>query len=344
MYENLGIDLGASRIVLGAPEGGIIASEAVPAQSWGKGESPMELGRVASQRITGRGGEAARCRVMGERPLVSDVTSDIIKNMLRSHGAAGGSSVLMGIPCRFSEMEENALTEMALSAGARDAYLVYTPIAAMVGNDLDLGMGAVVVDIGATRTNILITCRGRIFCKRTIAVGGVNFDYAIADYILKKYKVEITPDVAEAVKMKVGTVWVENERRTAEAHGRDVTNGDYCSAHISSDEMFAALEDPMAVLMEGICDAITKIPPDYVREVFDTGILLSGGGSLLDGIDLMISGVTGINTVRMNDPENTTVRGLAVLAARAAAVAGTGTRNISRYIMKAAAEPRGGKV
>ena len=149
--------------------------------------------------------------------------------------------------------------------------------------------------------------------------------------------------MAETVKMKVGTVWVGNERRIAEAHGRDVTNGDYCSAHISSDEMFSALEDPMAVLMEGICDAITKIPPDYVREVFDTGILLSGGGSLLDGIDLMISGVTGINTVRMNDPENTTVRGLALLAERAAAVAGTGTRNISRYIMKAA-ESRGGEV
>ena len=100
----------------------------------------------------------------------------------------------------------------------------------------------------------------------------------------------------------------------------------------------------MAVLVEGICDAITKIPPDYVREIFDTGILLSGGGSLLEGIDLMISGVTGINTARLHDPINTTARGLSILAARAATVGSTGTRNISRYIMKAAAEPQGGEI
>ena len=344
MYENLGIDLGASRIVVGVPEGGIIASKNMPTQSRGEGESSSVIGKRAGHYITGWGGEATRCRVMGERPLVSEVTREFIKNMLREYGGADGSNVLLGIPCRFSEMEENALTEMAVAVGAKEAYLVYSPIAAMVGNDLDLGMGAVIVDIGAARTDIMIVCHGRIFCKRTIAVGGVNFDYAIADYILKKHKVQITPDIAETVKKKVGTVWVGNERRIAEARGRDVTNGDYCSAHISSEEMFSALEDPMAVLMEGICDAITKIPPDYVREVFDTGILLSGGGCLLEGIDRMISGVTGINTVRLNDPANTTARGLAMLASRAAAVAENGTRNISRYIMKAAFESQGGEL
>lgn len=341
MYENLGIDLGASRIVAGNSVDGIVASENMPAPSWDESESPLKAVKNIGQHIAGRGGRATRYRTRCERPLVSEATSKIIKNMLHVHGNAdrGGSCVLFGIPCRFSEMEENALTEMAVAAGAREAYLVYSPIAAMVGNDLDLSMGAVVVDIGAVSTNILVVCHGRIFYKKTIAVGGESFDRAIADYILARHKVRITPDVAEAIKMKIGTVWVENERHTTEAHGRDITNGDYCSAHISSDEMFAAFEEPMAVLMEGVCDAITKIPPDYVRDIFDTGILLAGGGCLLEGIDRMISGVTGINTVRLNDPANTTVRGLAILAERAATVCTAGTRNISRYIMKAAIEP-----
>ena len=345
MYKNLGIDLGASRIVLSADGAGILTSENVPLHSSREDVSPMGSGKNAGQRIAGGGGEATRRRGI-ERPLVSEYTSEIIKNMLATYGNGdvGGSCVLLGIPCRFSEMEENALTEMAVAAGAKEAYLVYSPLAALAGNGLDLGMGAVVVDIGATTTNILIVCYGRIFCKKTVAVGGESFDRAIAEYILKKHKVEIAPDVAETAKIKVGTVWVGNERRTTEVHGRDITNGDYCSAHISSDEMFTALEEPMAILMEGICDAITKIPPDYVREIFDTGILLSGGGCLLDGIDRMISGVTGINTVRLNDPADTTARGLAILATRANTIGAAGTRNISRYIMKAAKEPQGGEI
>ena len=346
MYEYLGIDLGASRIVVGSAEAGIVASESLPLPSFEVGDSPLEIGKDVGQHMTKRSGEAARCRVSGEAPLVSEITSETIKSMLEAYGdnEAGGSCVLFGIPCRFSEMEENALTEMAVAAGAREAYLVYSPLAAMVGNDLDLGMGAVVVDIGAVRTNILIVCHGRIFCKKTIPVGGTSFDAAIASHVLEKHKVLIPSDVAEAIKMKVGTVWVGNEHRTAEARGRDITNGDYCTAHVSSEEMFSAFEEPMAILMEGICDAITKIPPDYVREVFDTGILLAGGGCLLEGIDRMISGVTGINTFRMNDPANTTARGLAMLATRAASIDAAGTRNISRYIMKAAAEPQGGEI
>lgn len=346
MYEYLGIDLGASRITVGSADAGIIASESLPIPILEGGDSPLEIGKDVGQRIADGSGKATRCRVIGEAPLVSETTSGIIQKMLSTYGdtETGGSCVLFGIPCRFSEMEENALTEMAVAAGAKEAYLVYSPLAAMVGNDLDPGMGAVIVDIGAVRTDILIVCHGRIFCKKTIPVGGASFDCAIAEHVLKKHKVTIAPDVAETVKMKVGTVWVGNEHRTAEARGRDISNGDYCTAHISSDEMFTALEEPMALLMEGICDAITKIPPDYVREVFDTGVLLSGGGCLLEGIDRMISGVTGINTFRLNDPANTTVRGLAILAARASALGANGTRNISRYIMKAAAEPQGGEV
>lgn len=343
MYKSLGIDLGASRIVVGAPEAGIITAESLP--SMPSGNASPKLGIGVDRHVVKKGGGGAHCLAMVEQPLVSEITSGMIQKMLAAYGdtETGGSCVLFGIPCKFSETEENALTEMAVAAGALDAYLVYSPIAAMAGNDLNLAIGAVVVDIGTFYTNIMIACHGRIFCKETVAVGGASFDKAIAQYVLSRHKVQITPDAAEAVKMKIGTVWVENERRTAEVHGRDVTNGDYCSAHISSDEMFLALEEPMAMLMEGICNAITTIPPDYVREVFDTGILLSGGGCLLDGIDRMISGVTGINAVRLNDPANTVARGLSLLAARAFAIPEAGTRNITRYIMKAATEPQGGK-
>ena len=124
--------------------------------------------------------------------------------------------------------------------------------------------------------------------------------------------------------------------------GRDVTNGDYCTARISSEEMFEALEEPMAALIEAVCDAITKIPTDCVHEVFDTGILLAGGGALLDGLDKMISGVTGVNATRLGDPEQTVALGLARMLEMGAGLQQAGTQNISRYIMKTASVPQKG--
>ena len=198
------------------------------------------------------------------------------------------------------------------------------------------------MDIGAFRTDILTVCHGRIFYKRTIAAAGKNFDLAVARYLYDKHKVKISEETAEQVKIKVGTVWGGNEKKCLDVRGRDVTNGDYCTVRISSEEMFAALEEPMAALIEGVCDAITKIPPDCVNAVFDTGILLSGGGCLLDGIDKMISGVTGVVVTRLSDPANTVARGLSALLESVAEPKTAGTLNISRYVMKMAAEPQRG--
>jgi rod shape-determining protein MreB len=189
----------------------------------------------------------------------------------------------------------------------------------------------------------VVAC-GRIIAKRTHPIGGDSFDAAIVEYVRKRHNVEISLKAAEAVKKQVGTVWVGNEKRSAEAYGRDLSNGDYCTVRITSEEMFTALEEPMAALIEVVCAAITKIPPDHVREVFDTGILLTGGGCLLEGLDKMISGVTGVNATCLREPTTAVVSGLARLLEWTQGNRGRiGTRNISKYIMKPATESQRGK-
>ena len=340
MYTHIGIDLGASTVAVSTPGEGILSLVRAPMLP--EVTRFSVAGDAALQGHGSVGEGSTSTPVFRENIVIPEYTAAMIKAVLDREDVAPAPTLLLGIPCSFSEVEESALVEMALGAGAGTARLVYSPLAALVGNGLDPGMAAIVVDIGAARTDILVMARGRIVYKKTHRVGGIDFDAAIVRYAHSVHRVAITPETAERVKAAVGTVWIGDEKRAIEVSGRDITNGDYCTVRIISEEMFTALEEPTATLIEGICTAITRIPPDLVREIFDTGILLSGGTALLEGLDKMISGVTGVNAARMNDPIHTVAEGLSQLAAEGV-LGGVTNGNITRYIMKAAAEGAGGK-
>ncbi len=342
MRKRIGIDLGASKIVVSAAGEGILSREnALVALSRENGAF-LGIGGDTDRYYSLESEEVTLNRIFRDGIVVPDYTKAAIARCLSRYGdgSAGQVCLFMSIPCGFSEVEESALAEVAVQAGASECYLIYSPIAALAGSGIDLRQSSVIVDIGAARTNILTICHGRIFHKATFTAAGNGFDRAILDYLLEKHKVKISQQTAEAIKIKIGTVWVGNEKKYIDVRGRDATNGDYCTVRLCSDEMFTALEEPMAALIEGVCDAITKIPADCVQEVFDTGILLSGGGSLLDGLDKMISGVTGVSTALLNTPEDTVGLGLAALLAGADTPTEAGTLNITRYCMKKAAVPQ----
>ncbi len=334
MYESIGIDLGASRVAVSAVGEGILSSLDPQTAVCRPDSFLTKNGEQTDRNDVVPDVEVASDRMFGEGFLSPECIRYVLRETIARFSGGTCGRVLLSIPCGFGEVEETALSEMAVEAGAEEVYLVYAPIAALCGNGLDLAVSAVVVDIGKTRTDVIAVCHGRIFYKKTYPVGGESFDRAIAHYLLKHHKVEIDPLAAEDVKLKIGTVWVSSEKKTTEVRGRDATNGDYCKVRISSEEMFTALEEPMAALIEGVCETITRIPADCVQEVFDTGILLSGGGCLLDGIDKMIGGVTGVNTSRLCEPRDTVAKGLAHLLDTAKNPKSAGTRNISRYTMK----------
>ena len=343
MQTKIGIDLGDAGIAVSmVGDKSIHKKNAVVAIHREDG-SFLGIGGESDRYVAGDGGEVVLRRIFRDGAVIPEYTRAAMAEIISRYRTSGdGCRVLLSVPCSIGDVEEGALTEMAIDAGADEVYLVYAPLAALVGNGIELGRGAVIVDIGSTRTDILTVCHGRILYKKAITAAGRSFDLAVLRYLYEKHKVRISSETAEQVKIKVGTVWVGNEKKHIDVRGRDVTNGDYCTVRISSEEMFAALEEPMAALIEGVCEAITKIPPDCVNDVFDTGILLSGGGCLLDGIDKMIGGVTGVAVTRLSDPANTVARGLSTLLETVREPRAAGTLNISRYIMKAAAEPQRG--
>ncbi len=338
MRNRIGIDMGAAYTVVSAPGEGILTREAsLVALSEADG-SLLGIGSDAEE-IVHLEDTATRKYPLREGGLLSEYTKAILARSLSRAVSEEGARIFLSVPCEMSENEENTLCELAIQAGAGEAYSVYSPIAALVGAGIDLAGSAMVLDIGAKHTDILTLCHGRIQYKKTYSIGGDDFDRSIAGYMKQHHRVLIGRETAEVVKQKLGTVWVGEEKRYLDVRGIDEGSGEPCIVRLCSEEMFQALEEPMSNLIAGICEAVTKIHTDSVQDVFDTGILLAGGAVLLDGLDKMVSGVTGIATTLLPDAEGVVARGLAILLETVSEPKKAGTSNISRYCMKTATLP-----
>lgn len=318
MHKELGIDLGSANMRVSTAEEGVIASE----------PSVIALGRDQN-RIQFCGEDAQReSRDPAKNlhlvyPLKEGiVANDAATRVMISHAlhrTCGNliikPRVLIGIPFSFSEEEENLLEWTAVQAGARETFLVYTPVAALAGLGLPVDSAVMIVDIGAAGTSLMITGGGKILYKNTVSVGGDSFSAAIVSYLLRTHKMKISLRSAEIVKQRIGTVWINRESRPLDIKGKRTDNGETVTVRLSGQEMFDALEEPTARLLASVCEAIEQIPSQFVGEIFHRGILLCGGGACLDGLDKMISGVTGVNARLVDQPTDIVALGLAKILA-----------------------------
>lgn len=339
MQAGLGIDLGSSAIIASKPGAGIVFGEAAIAAVSSADGSLLALGSDAENLLLhNRNSGVKLYRPLKDSIITRDYTQKLIsrcinRSLKNTDKTADGLRVLVSIPCNFSEVEESALCEVCVQAGATEAYLVYSPIAALVGSGMSLGSPSLSVNIGASHTDIMLISRGRIFYKSSIPTAGNDFDLAIANYINEKHNVKISMRTAEAIKTGIGTVWMGSDRKFLDIKGKD-NLGVVRTVRISSDEMFVALEEPTSAILDALCKAISKIPTDCVNTVFEKGILLCGGGSTLDGLDKMISGVTGVKAVVLKNPMGVTSLGLSRMLERLPDRISHGTLNISREYIK----------
>jgi rod shape-determining protein MreB len=164
--------------------------------------------------------------------------------------------------------------------------------------------------MGATATNIALICDGEIIYMRSIPIAGEAYDRAICTYLLRERGVKVSLRTAEAIKITIGSVWSDGSGGEMQVSARREGEVDPLTVTIRGEEMYRALEEPTASILEAICVAISHIPTQYVHEVFAHGIILSGGTAMLDGLDRMISGVTGVKTVKAANPIRAVCRGL----------------------------------
>ena len=207
------------------------------------------------------------------------------------------------IPSGTTEIEKKAIEEATYQAGAREVFLADEPIAAAIGAGVDVTkpFGNLIVDIGAGTTDIAVISMAGVVVSSSIKVAGDNFNQAIMGYVRKAHYLFIGEDAAERIKIKIGTAIEEASPRTMEVKGRNVITGLPKTVTLTSEEVRMALREATGQIVEAVHGVLEKTPPELAADIVDRGIVLTGGGALLHGIDNLIEQKTGVNTLTVQD-------------------------------------------
>ncbi|MEG1523964.1 MAG: rod shape-determining protein [Clostridia bacterium] len=295
----------------------------------GKGIVLREPSVVAVERVTGRIvaiGEEARkmtgrapANVVVIRPLQDGVISnfDVTARMLHYFFKkvvgirAFKPRVVVCVPSGVTEAEKRCVIEATLEAGARYSYLIEEPIAAAIGADVDIneGKGHMVLDIGGGTTDIAIISFGSIVLSDSIKMAGDKFDDALMHYMKRKHNLYIGERSAEDIKIAYGHAHIEKEQRIVEIRGRNMATGLPESVPIGTNEMVDALSEPLSQIIERVRSLFERTPPELTTDITDNGIIITGGGALLAGLDQYVTERTNVPCKIANDPISCVARG-----------------------------------
>jgi len=220
--------------------------------------------------------------------------------------------VIVCIPNGVTGVERRAVEDVSLAAGAGSVGLIDEPLAAAIGSGLrvDDVRGSMIIDIGGGTTEVAVLSLGRIVKANSLRTAGAELDEAITSYIKRKYNVLIGETTAELLKKKIGSAHPAADRGSMEVRGRNLLSGLPAVVTIQSAEVREAMQNEVQQIVEVIRNTLESTPPELASDIYDTGIMLSGGGALLSGMDLLISRVTGIRTVVAKSPIDSVAVGI----------------------------------
>ena len=306
--QDIGVDLGTASVLVYVKNKGIVLNEpSVLAMD-------VETGRILdvgedARRMLGRTPE----RISAIRPLRDGVISDydVTERMLRyfvkkvvGQRLIFRPRVVVCVPAGVTEVERRSVIDATIEAGARDTYLIEEPLAAAIGAGMDIAKpyGSMVVDIGGGTTDVAVISLSSLVVAETIKVAGDKFDDAIMRYMRKRHNLLVGERTAEEIKKNVGCAFPRRETIYMEVTGRDLMNGLPHTVSVGSDEMIEALEEPLASIIEAICQVLERTPPELASDISQRGIVMTGGGSLLYGLDRLISENTKVPCYVAEDP------------------------------------------
>ena len=318
--HDLAIDLGTANTLVYVHGKGLVCSEpsvvAVTADENGRGERVLAVGFEAKEMLGRTPGN-----VRAVRPIKDGVIADfeITEAMLRyfiqrAHNRVKllRPRIVICVPPCITSVEKRAVRESALSAGAREVYLIEEPMAAAIGAGLDVTAptGNMVVDIGGGTTDVAVISLSGIVTSSSIRSGGDKMDEAIINYVKRKYNMLIGERTAERVKMCVGTAIAESDSaQNMEIKGRDLVAGIPKVVVAGSQEIAEALVEPIHSIIETVHLTLEKTPPELAADIIDRGIMLVGGGSLLRDFDRVLRDETKLPILRSDDPFSAVVQG-----------------------------------
>lgn len=302
----MGIDLGTATILVYIKGKGVILKEPSVVAIDKSNNKVRAVGEEARQMIGRTPGNIVAIRPLRDGVISDyDITETMLKHFIRK--ACGKTRisaprVMVCIPCQATEVEKRAVRDAAVNAGAKKVFLIEEPLAAAIGANIDItqASGSMVIDIGGGTTDIAVISLGGIVVRSSIKMAGDKFDEAIIRYIRKNHKLMIGERTAEDLKINIGSAYKRDKEVTMEIRGRDLVTGLPKNISISSEEMRVALKETVNAIAECTHSVLERTPPELAADIADKGIVMTGGGALLNGLDKLIEEVTKV-PVRVAD-------------------------------------------
>ncbi len=316
MATDIGIDLGTSSILVYVQGKGIVLREPSVVAFDADTRKIYAIGNKAQEMI-GRTPE----NIVTVRPLRQGVISDysITEKMLKFFVSKAIGKSLFGrkpricvsVPSGVTEVEQKAVEDAVIAAGARDVTIIEEPVAAAIGAGIDISkpMGNLIVDIGGGTTDIAVISMGDTVVSESIKTAGDDFDEAIIRYMRKKHNILIGERMAEEIKISIGSVYPRAQEIAIEIKGRNMVTGLPKSVNVTSQEVREALREMMSQIVKSVHHVLEQTPPELAADIAERGIVLTGGGSLLQGVEQLIEDSTGIPTMTASEPMTAVVTG-----------------------------------
>lgn len=298
--KDMGIDLGTANTLVYIKGKDIVIREPSVVAIQTNTKQVLAVGEEAKRMIGRTPGNIIAIRPLKDGVIADfEVTQSMLKYFIRramQRRSLFQPRVVVCVPSGVTEVEKRAVEEAAIHAGARDAYLIEEPMAAAIGAGLPVQepTGSMIVDIGGGTTEVAIISLGGIVTSKSIRVGGDELDDSIVNFIKKEYSLMIGERTAEEVKIAIGTADINSKEETMEIRGRDMISGLPKTINVNSTEVYNAMKEPIFNIVDAIKSTLEKSPPELASDIMEFGIMLTGGGALLEGLDRLIIKETGI--------------------------------------------------
>ncbi len=311
---NIGVDLGTTSVIIYVEGKGIVLSEPCVAAYEAESGKLLAVGKKAYD-MHGKTPDSIRVVKPMHNGVVSDFTATqhilrfflqrICRNMIFK------PNIVVCVPSSVTNLEKRTILDLVTAAGAGKACLIEEPLAAAFGAELstDKPLGTMVVDIGGGTTDIAVITMGCVSLSKSLKIGGNAFDEAIMRQIRRERDVVIGEQTAEKLKKQIGCAYLREAELARKTKGKNYITGMPVSIEVTSTQVYLAMRPHLEAIVDGICSVLEITPPELAADISQTGICLTGGGALIDGIDYMIQRRTGIRTYVANDPINCVARG-----------------------------------
>jgi rod shape-determining protein MreB len=317
--NDLAIDLGTATTLIYVKGRGIVSCEpsVVAVQTDARGtRRVLGVGSAAKEMLGRTPGNIQAIRplrdgVIADFEITEAMLSYFIKRATNNRSTLVKPRIIICVPFGITEVEKRAVKESAEGAGAREVFLIEEPMAAAIGAGLPVTepSGNMVVDIGGGTTEVAVISLSGIVYSQSVRVGGDKMDEAIVAYLKRKYNLLVGEQTAERVKCQIGNAYSGEEIETMEVKGRDLVAGVPKTIVVNSDEIRDALSEPINTIVEAVMGALERTPPELSADIVDKGIVLTGGGSQLKNLDVLLREETGLPVMLSDDPVSAVVLG-----------------------------------